>query len=191
MEDKELVELLKRSRELIGELTPVYVTEDGLLIDGYHRLKAGWKRKERIKGAKGKYAASLLRLVLNAQRRKPSQEDYIQLAEILRDEFGLKPGQIAPEITKLTGIPTSTVYDNLPDEFKIKTRPKEIPTSESPEEVAPPPSSSLREYAVEAGRKGARIKTTEYEKPCPFCGNLALVRITGKIRPVMVELVKP
>lgn len=108
----------------VGQLLPVLVNPKGEIVDGRHRLKAN-KNWKKVTLDLDDLQTHVARLVINTQRRIADEEDYNELAQFLRkSEPGDKPYRvksgksIAQRISELTGIPLSTVYDNLGDDQK-------------------------------------------------------------------------
>jgi hypothetical protein len=106
----------------VGELYPVLVAADGSIIDGYHRkaAKKNWKvlKVPQIKTRKDLVTA---RIIANVARRtvdfSESQKWVNQLAsELKKDSF--EPGQIGPEIGRLTGMSHEWVRLRLDEKFK-------------------------------------------------------------------------
>jgi len=117
-----LLEELRRSKETLGPVYPVILSETGEVIDGLHRLKVdpNWPKVQMPVRDRAKILAA--RLVVNSVRRVMPEEEK---REILREmakiliERGVKPGgELINKIIELTGFSQRWVYQYLPDEFK-------------------------------------------------------------------------
>ena len=136
--DEEIVELLKRSRETLGEIYPIIVAPDGEVLSGRHRVKAGWRRThtanvekvaERF-GVPEKTAKKIIKLHMNIQRRPPQEETRAIIVEMARDleELGVEKKKIASELVRRGMVPYTERYVQmlLPDEYKqVEHKPKE------------------------------------------------------------------
>jgi hypothetical protein len=77
-----LIETLESTQRRFGSIYPVIMTEEGEVIDGRHRLQAGWDEIKRLP-IKDRKDIIALRLVLNASRRTMSPEEKYQLVNEL------------------------------------------------------------------------------------------------------------
>jgi hypothetical protein len=157
--DEEIVEWLKRSRELIGELEPVYITPEGEVIDGKHRLKAypGWKTQIL-------QAADIEKVVQRLHRnihRKPNKQELkqivIQLALTL-EKAGVPKTELIDKIKQHLPFSEDYIRSLLPAKFKREYKRKEKPAvkllTEKPTPTAPTPP-----------------KPAETALTCPVCGS--------------------
>jgi len=163
--DQEVIENLKRSRELIGELEEVLITPDGEVIDGKHRLKAypGWKTRTVQADRK---TLILTRLHKNFRRNVPRaevKELLNELAIILKQE-GIPEDQIAQEIVKLSPYSENYTLSLLPKKYK---QPKAVKAAQATYKIL---------YKEE--RKKAKQKTKQEEKflTCPACGTRLVLK---------------
>ncbi len=164
--DSEVIDNLKRSREIVGELEEVLVTPDGEVIDGKHRLKAypGWKT--RTVPVQDRKTLLLQRLHRNF-RRNVSREEVKkllnELAIILKNE-GTPEELIAREIVKLSPYSESYTLSLLPKKYK---QPKAVKAAEATYKVL-----------YKEAKKEAKTSSPKQPKKylCPVCGSpLALV----------------
>jgi len=169
-ENGEIVENLRRSRELLGELEEVILDQNGQPIDGKHRLKAypGWKTKTIPADRK---TAILLRLHRNYRRTVPRSEVKQILNELALtlEREGIPAENIAQEIVKLS--PSSEPYtlSLLPRKYK---QPKAVKAGEK--------GAKATYKILYKEEKAEKEKTAEKRAPtkllCPICGSpLALI----------------
>jgi hypothetical protein len=87
-EDKDFIDFLKRSREQIGELEPVILTEEGIVIDGKHRLEAypGWTKRVVKKSRKEALKERIHRTLKTRISRKERQAQVLEYALYLEEE---------------------------------------------------------------------------------------------------------
>lgn len=168
----EVVNNLKRSREQVGELEPVYVTPDGEVVDGVHRLKAnpGWKSV--VLGVTSREQILLERIHRNLRREVSKNERKRQLIELalILEKRGVHRGrEMIEEILKRVPFKDSYVYSLLPKRFKEPKRAKpkvtfrklyeEKEAEEKPE--APTPPAKPKE---------------EKRYLCPVCGTMLKIK---------------
>jgi hypothetical protein len=159
-EEDELLLTLRKLRELVGELYPVLVDEEGNIIDGWHRVKVNpnWHRK--MVKCKDVSDKALVWLAAHARRGINPKElsvKMIQVAEKLLTE-GVPREQIVTKIAELTGYSERHVRRLLPAKYKAK-------------EKARTPTVKL---LYEEKPKPAEEKPAERKAPakylCPVCG---------------------
>ena len=120
---------LKRSKEVVGHLYPVLLDAHGNVIDGFHRLEADpdWP-KVKLEWVKNEETRELVRTHANLQRRiatpEERRESFVKLAEAVAKR-GVRKGQIAKEVAKVTGFTDRHIRDFLPDEFKMTEEARE------------------------------------------------------------------
>lgn len=123
---KHLAEEFRFSAEKVGKLYPILEDSNGNIIDGQHRLEAdeNWP-KIRLDNVKTEKESIIIRLIGNVCRRivptKEKTEMLDQLGSILFQE-GFKPGEIADNITEVTGMSYRWVVKYLPDKYKDSTQ---------------------------------------------------------------------
>jgi hypothetical protein len=166
--DQEVIESLKKSREIIGEIDEVLIDQNQNIIDGAHRLKAypGWKT--RVVQADYKQRI-LLRLHRNYRRTVSKEETkklLNELAAILKSE-GIPEELIAQEIVKLSPYSEAYTLSLLPKKYK---QPKAVKAAKATYKVL---------YKEEKTKK----EKTEPKQPkkytCPVCG--ALLALVGEL----------
>jgi rubrerythrin len=163
--ETEVIEGLRKSKAIVGELYPVLKRKDtGEIIDGFTRKRADptWTEKEvEIRNEK---EAILYRLYANYRRRVSSKETKVQiitLAETLEKE-GVPRELILTKIAELTPYSERWIRYLLPAKYKAvektkKTMPRK---AEGHEEVLPHPSEETKKPTEE------KVKTYQ----CPVCG---------------------
>lgn len=115
--DSELVQQLRKSKEKVGALLPVLVSKKtGRIIDGAHRLHSD-KSWPVMKLDLDEKQSLIARLSINALRHPLEPLDFDELGGLLVSE-GVKHGNVAHEIARLTGISYSVVLSNLDSGFK-------------------------------------------------------------------------
>jgi hypothetical protein len=118
---------LKETRKIVGELEPILINKEGIIIDGRHRKKEYPKWRTAVLDVRGEQVYAT-RLVKNTQRRTVSKEDYNEYAAFLRANFPAKDPKdtyhvdsgetLAERISKSTGIPLRTIQEKLDSKFK-------------------------------------------------------------------------
>ena len=126
--DQEVVDLLRRSKEQLGDINPVILDTDGEVLSGRHRVAAKWMNKHIVdteklaerKGVPRAVAKEIVRSALNVQR-KPSEEETKQsltkAAKALADS-GIQPGEIVDELAEHFPYSADYIRRLLPFEFK-------------------------------------------------------------------------
>ncbi|MEM2249922.1 MAG: hypothetical protein QXH20_04240 [Candidatus Bathyarchaeia archaeon] len=169
--DEEIVENLKRSRELMGEIDEVIIDQNGNVIDGVHRLKAypGWKTKT-IQADRKK--AILLRLHRNYRRERNPEEIKTLLNElaIILEQEGVPKEHIAREIVRLSPYSESYTLSFLPKKYK---QPKAVKAAKSTYKIL------YKEEEKEKPTQKMEEKPKEKIYQCPICG--ALLKISGEL----------
>ncbi len=118
-EDEEFIEYLRRSREQVGELEPVIVTEDGRVIDGRHRLEAypGWRRVI-VKASKKEALRERIHRTLKSRvTRKERQAQILEYALYLEDE-GVKPEEMVSALARELPFSERYLRKLLPKKYK-------------------------------------------------------------------------
>ena len=152
-EEKELIEVLRRTKELFGPLYPVLVAPDGSVIDGKHRLEADpdWPRVT-VDWLANPVDAKALRIIANVVRREVSAEGKAEALGEIAEMTGWKPKEIAEAL----GVSYQWVMKYIPDKYKERPGaggPKRVlrrrtqEEAPEPEEVIPE-SSKVPEGAV-------------------------------------------
>ena len=114
---------LKKSKEIVGMLYPVLLDAYENVIDGFHRLETdpNWFA-HKLEWVKDEETRELVRTHANLQRRiatpEERRESFVKLAGAVAKR-GIRRGQIAKEVAKVTGFTDRHVRDFLPDEFKM------------------------------------------------------------------------
>jgi len=111
--EKELVENLKKSREsLVGELYPILEAADGEVVDGFHRVEAGWESRRRLENISTRLQKMASRWLAH-QRRTMTFAERRAIVDGVAEEL-IRTGEARPEF-----------YPNIPED--LRDRPKVIP----------------------------------------------------------------
>jgi hypothetical protein len=163
--DEEIVEWLRRSREQVGELEPVYLTPEGEVIDGKHRLKAypGW----RTQTIQAQHIKKVLERVHRNIHRKVSKgevrEAVIQLALAL-EKSGVPKESLVDEIKKHLPFSEDHIRRLLPAKFKREYKKREKPAVKFLAEKPATPKAQKEQ------------KETKRYLRCPNCGSQLLLK---------------
>jgi hypothetical protein len=128
----ETVEFLRKSREQVGELEPVRITEDGRIIDGRHRLEAypSW-RKETVKKTPREAAVERIhRTVKSRVTRKERKAQILELALHLEEE-GVKQEDMVSALAKEIPFSTRYIRSLLPAKYKMTQKARHLQNSVS------------------------------------------------------------
>jgi len=173
--DEEVVEWLKRSRELVGELEPVLITPEGEIIDGKHRLKAypGWPTKILQVDELRKVVERVHRNIHRKITKKETKEAVIQLALALERQ-GTPKEFIIDEIKKYLPFSEDYIRQYLPSRFKREyKKPEKLPVKIFKPKLVQAPSKTPEEIALE------RFKEVGKHYPTIIVGYVAS-KYTGK-----------
>lgn len=126
--DEEIVEWLRRSREQVGELEPVYTTPEGEVIDGKHRLKAypGWKTQTVQVDDLRKVIERIHRNIHRKMSKNETKKAVIQLALVF-EKSGVPKEFLVDEIKKHLPFSEDYIRSMLPAKFKREYKRKEKP----------------------------------------------------------------
>jgi hypothetical protein len=159
--DEEIVEWLRKSREQVGELEPVYVTPDGDVLDGKHRLKAypGWKTQvvqvEDIRKTVERIHRNIHRKMGNAEIKQA----VLQLA-LAYEKLGIPREQLVDKIKETLPFSESYIRKLLPAKYKKEHKQKEKPAvkllTEKP--TTPPPSKPSEQKTLICPVCGSKLK---------------------------------
>jgi len=121
-EREEIIEQIRRSKDVVGYLQPVIVDADTLeIVDGKHRKQADTRWPEEKRKFKSKKEKLVYKIVSNTVRRtvskKERQSQLLELALYLEDE-GVPKEKMASEISKETGFSLGYVERLLPKKYK-------------------------------------------------------------------------
>lgn len=163
--DIEIVEGLRKSREILGELYPVIVDETGTRLSGRHRVAAGWAGRIIVDSREiakklgldpeddGNRAIAQILVVThsNYQRRVSEEEtrkNLLALAQILELK-GIPKERICAKVSELVPYSERWVRQLLPEQYKMPTK----------AEVLPLPTSEVHPKFVPCARCG--VATSE------------------------------
>jgi len=146
LSSKDLVETLKKSRSsLAKELYPVLEAADGEVIDGFHRLEAGWESKRVLPNVKTRLEKLVARALAHHRRTmtfRERRELYDNIAEeLIKEGFAVpepspnlppekrdKP-KVIPKVAELLCVSEHSVAQYISDKYKRGTiwRKEELP----------------------------------------------------------------
>ena len=149
--DGEIVEGLKKSRGVLGELYPIIKDESGVILSGKHRDAAGWTAVSLIdtKAIAKKLgldagdpadiaiAQALVVIHSNWQRKvslEETKKNLVVLAQVLEAK-GTPKERVCARVSELVPYSERWVRELLPDEFKMPTK------SDQKAEVVPLPET--------------------------------------------------
>jgi len=118
--DKEVVEQLRKSKEVVGYLLPVVRDQKGIILSGRHRKYADANWPETQVEVKDPLHRELLILHYNVQRKMPKEETkrrLLRIAKIL-EVMGEPTGQICSKICSLVPYSDRYVRELLPEKYK-------------------------------------------------------------------------
>jgi hypothetical protein len=159
--DEEIVEWLRKSREQVGELEPVYATPDGDIIDGKHRLKAypGWKTVTvQIEDIR-KIVERIHRNVHRKLSKAEIKQAVLQLA-VAYERQGVPKEQLVDKLKEVLPFSESYIRELLPAKYKKERKPKEkLAVKMLAEKPTPIPTPQ------------PTPKPEEKHLTCPICGS--------------------
>jgi DNA-directed RNA polymerase subunit F len=147
--DQEVIEQLRRSKDQIGPLLPVFKDQFGNIISGRHRKEADPSWPEQVLEVKDELDRELKIIHFNVQRKISKEETKERLLKIakLLEESGTQKEQIAAKVANLVPYSERYVRELLPDEYKqIEFRHKEElvpPIGAKSEEIQPGPTAPI------------------------------------------------
>lgn len=118
--DQEIVEIIRKSKEIVGPLLPCVRDQDGNLLAGKHRKVADENWPEIVKHVKDELEREVLKLHYNIQRRVPLEEteaSLLRIAELLVKK-GIKPKNVCARVKKLVPFTPQYVELLLPPKYK-------------------------------------------------------------------------
>jgi len=121
--DREFIEFLRKSREQVGELEPVRITEDGRIIDGKHRLAAypGWRKVIVKATSKEALKERIHRTLKSRVTRKERQAQILEYALYLEEE-GVKPEEMVSALASELPFSKDYIRKLLPARYKFKEK---------------------------------------------------------------------
>jgi hypothetical protein len=159
--DEEVIEWLRKSREQVGELEPVYLTPDGDIVDGKHRLKAypGWKTQVVQVEDVRKIVERIHRNIHRKMGKAEIKQAVLQLA-LAYEKSGIPREQLVDKIKEALPFSESYIRELLPAKYKKEHRPKEKPAvkllTEKP--TTPPPPKRSEEKTLTCPVCGSKLK---------------------------------
>jgi hypothetical protein len=159
--DEEVVEWLRKSREQVGELEPVFLTPDGDVLDGKHRLKAypGWKTQlVQVEDAR-KIVERIHRNIHRKIGKAEIKQAVLQLA-ITYEKSGVPREQLVDKIKEALPFSESYIRELLPAKYKKDHKPKGKPAVKLLTEKAttPTPPKPAEETALTCPVCGSKLK---------------------------------
>ena len=132
LEDEEIVEQLRKSMDQLEQIYSVIQDEDGEVLSGAHRLRAGatkihvmdTRRIAMRLGVSRKMVKLMIKLHSNIQRTVPREETRKILEEMAEElvRHGVKPEDVATELVKHVPYSRQYVLELLPEKYKKKEK---------------------------------------------------------------------
>lgn len=119
--DQDTVDLLRKSKEIVGPLRPCIRSQKGKLLAGKHRKEVDPDWPEVVKKVSDELDEELVRMHDNIQRKvsqEETKESLLRIAELLVAK-GVNPKKVAQEMVKLVPFGHTYVYSLLPKDYKI------------------------------------------------------------------------
>jgi len=172
--NRELIEGLRKSRSVLGELYPVLVDDEtGEVLAGRHRSEAGWESRRlvsvrRVAERLGldpsrpevRYLCRLLIDLHSNWQRKPSKDEtarkLLSLAKTLED-MGVPRERVCARVAELVPYDESYVRRLLPDEYKMESKTR---IQKKPEEELKP-ENKLESNLISDKTKAGLVSETE------------------------------
>jgi len=121
----EIVEGLKKSEQEVGQLLPVFVTEEGEIIDGFHRKQANpqW-RKEVVEAVKTREDYLKARIAFNFRRVVKGDEIKAMIIELADIQLGkgIPKGELAKRLAEITPYTEKYILKLLPARYKVEVK---------------------------------------------------------------------
>jgi len=180
----EIVEGLAKSEKTVGQLTPVYVTKDGEIIDGFHRKSANpqW-REEVLENIETREDYLKARIAFNYRRvvkRDEMKALIIELADILLSK-GVPKGELAKKLAEITPYAEKTIINLLPAKYKV------VEKREAGRISARVRAERVEE--AEAERPEERIPTIfTAQIECPLCHEQISLEVNCRERNVTIKI---
>ena len=131
---KDIIKEIEETKRSLGEIYPVIKAKDGTVLDGRHRLLAGWTSEKIMPEVTTDLQKLVVRYVAN-RRRKISNEEKTEIfdgiAEILIKEnvvevdmnTSVQPHlknrpDVIPQVAKLLGSDRTTINKHISDKYK-------------------------------------------------------------------------
>lgn len=166
------IQTLKKGREVLGELYPILVDENGRIIDGNHRTVAGFKETKVLPWVKTPKDRIMARLWANHRRKVTESETsraILELAVSLEREEKVAPEAVAARVVELSPFGKTLVYRYLPERFKQPAKVeagKQTPHAKSAplvEQKLQQPETPEAEPIQEPPRKTTKAPTLQEE----------------------------
>jgi len=164
--DEDVVEAIKNSAKKRGQLYPILVDANDIIIDGEHRNRAikdpNIVKLPQVKSKKDRLE---VRLIANHARKGQDRSSWVPTLTELAKEFQ-KEGileKIGMKISEETGVPYRTLMRYLPDEFKDQAQSSRASHPRSEEKKSDSlalPQESEEELSTEE-RKSSAERVTE------------------------------
>lgn len=119
-EEKFSAESVAKSEKVVGQLYEVIVNQDGVVLDGNHRLQGNPKWRTKVKETKNRAEEILVRLHAHHRRRVSKEETRSLLLELAKEleEEGVAKEEITRKLVEITPYSESYVCELMPTEFK-------------------------------------------------------------------------
>jgi hypothetical protein len=169
LEEEQLSDL-RTSRKIVGELLPVVKDQQGRVLNGRHRLAAGW-RSTVVMPVRDDLDFLLKRLHFLVQRRASAAEQSEVITGICREleRQGIPPGKIASKVVQeISPWESSYTYSLIPDRYKSAVG---RPRAEFP--VAGNSHETLLRVQTVVGEPPVRVRDNQAQADrtfvCPNC----------------------
>lgn len=134
--NQENIKMLKKGREVLGELYPILKDGDGEIIDGFHRNLAGFVTEVTLH-PKSKFEKDLIRFWANHRRDITKSERRDEVVRLAKDlEKDIPKEEIASTLANSLPFDESYILMLLPLEYKQKQQVKAAKETPHPEQGA-------------------------------------------------------
>jgi hypothetical protein len=170
LEEEQLSDL-KSSRKIVGELLPVVKDQQGRVLNGRHRLAAGWKSSV-VMPVRDDLDFLLKRLHFLVQRRASAAEQSEVITSICKEleRQGIPTEKIASKVVReISPWESSYTYEVIPDRYKSAVG---RPRAEFP--VGGNSQRTMLRVQTSDGEPPVRVREdspapAERSYPCPNC----------------------
>lgn len=149
--NQENVKMLKKGRDVLGELYPILKDGNGEIIDGFHRNLAGFVTEVTLH-PKSKFEKDLIRFWANHRRDITKSERKDEVVRLAKDlEKDVPKEEIASTLAKNLPFDESYILKLLPPEYKHENLTEAAKKTPHPKAgLSPAPKSARPSLADEA-----------------------------------------
>jgi len=126
--DQELIKFLRRSKDVVGYLSPVIKDQFGNIISGLHRMYADANWPTVTREVRDDLEREVLAINYNIQRtvsREETQSRLLRVAKLLESQ-GVEKSRICAMLPKITSLDDGYVRELMPDEYKMMSKAREF-----------------------------------------------------------------